>query len=394
MECYENSTKAAGRSRGVFILAAILALAALILVPFLVSTDTGHAAFPGANGKIVFVRGDVSGTDEIFITNPDGTGQTQLTINSDQDGAPSWSPDGTEIAFHSNRGDRKFRILVMNADGTSQLGLSIPVEGTSPVWSPDSTQFAFDCSPSGNNDVCVADTDGSNLINLTSTSPAFDGQPDWSPDGNQIAFMTRRDSNDEIYVMNADGSGTPTRLTNNGVLDAAPNWSPDGTQIAFNSDELNVNGDIFVMNADGTGRTSITNLASLEDGAAWSPDGEQIAFWSNRASGSDIFIMNADGSSQARLTFFSGNFFASGADWQPLVVVPIAVQIDIKPGSDPNCFNLNGNGVIPVAILGSADFDATEVDAGFEPGATTGALTGDLLDGTPFEGSDTICIVP
>lgn len=115
----------------------------------------------------------------------------------------------------------------------------------------------------------------------------------------------------------------------------------------------------------------------------------------------------------------------------------IAVDIDIKPGSYPNCFNNDGKGAIPVAILGSADFDATQIDPGtvtlqglaikavgksakllahiedvngdgfddlvvqiqdmdgaFEPGSGTAKVTGLLYDGTPFEGSDSICIVP
>ena len=113
------------------------------------------------------------------------------------------------------------------------------------------------------------------------------------------------------------------------------------------------------------------------------------------------------------------------------------MAIDIKPGSDPNCFNNDGHGVIPVAILGSAGFDVTTIDAGsvmleglaikavgksnkllahyedvnsdgyddlvvqiedddliFEEGDTTATVTGYLNDGTYFQGSDSISIVP
>ena len=115
----------------------------------------------------------------------------------------------------------------------------------------------------------------------------------------------------------------------------------------------------------------------------------------------------------------------------------IPVTIDIKPGSEPNYFNNDGHGVIPVAILGSQDFDVTTIDAGsvmlqglavkavgksnkllahyedvdsdgyddlvvqiedddlvFEEGDTTATVTGNLNNGMPIQGSDTICIVP
>lgn len=84
-----------------------------------------------------------------------------------------------------------------------------------------------------------------------------------------------------------------------------------------------------------------------------------------------------------------------------VLVEALNVVIDLKPGSDPNCFNVDGNGVIPVAILGASDFDVSDIDttslddpANWFPGDGVAGLTGQLLDGMTFEGEDSICVVP
>ena len=131
--------------------------------------------------------------------------------------------------------------------------------------------------------------------------------------------------------------------------------------------------------------------------------------------------------------------WTDGGGWDACVVkfeASVEIDIDIKPGSDPNCFNLNGHGVIPVAINGNAEFYVYDIDVGtlrfgglqvrirgnkgplcsiedwnddghldmvchFEDdpgnwteGDSTATLTGGLLDGTAIEGTDSICIVP
>src|SRR3954447_8887580 len=83
----------------------VLALALLLGVP-----ATAHAAFPGQNGKIAFASGG-----DIWTMNPDGSGQVNLTNDAATQGSPSWSPDGTKIAY--DQGDQTF---VMNADGTNR----------------------------------------------------------------------------------------------------------------------------------------------------------------------------------------------------------------------------------------------------------------------------------
>jgi Tol biopolymer transport system component len=141
-----------------------------------------------------------------YITGGYTSNPTRLTNNDAEDAIPSWSPDGTKIAFISDRGgtDKKpiIQIYVMNTDGTNQT-------------------------------------------NISNDDDRWDAFPSWSPDGTKIVFTARRGGNHQIYVMNTDGTN-PTRLTNNDAEDEYPSWSPDGTKIAFTSDR-DGNYEIYVM---------------------------------------------------------------------------------------------------------------------------------------------------
>src|SRR5205823_12331282 len=101
-----------------------------------------------ANGKIAFVsRPD--GNSEIYLMNPDGSNQTNLTNNSANDFAPAWSPDGAKIAFVTNR-NGKAQLFVMNADGSNPVQLTFDIFSYpgGPSWSPDGTRIAFSASQS------------------------------------------------------------------------------------------------------------------------------------------------------------------------------------------------------------------------------------------------------
>jgi Tol biopolymer transport system component len=222
--------------------------------------------------KIVF-QTNRDGNNEIYVMNADGSSQTDLTRYSKLDGWPSWSPDGTKILYYSMRsvtlhieeiapkltGDN-LEVTVMDTDGTDVVNLSRnSATDQRPVWSPDGTKIAFQSDRDGVGEVFVMNSDGSSQTNITN-NPAADGWPCWSPDGTKIAFVSSRDGDMEIYVVNVDGSGL-TKLTDNSTWDGGPTWSPDGTQIAFQSKR---DGDyrVYVMDADGTDQTRLTNEKS------------------------------------------------------------------------------------------------------------------------------------
>lgn len=236
---------------------------------------------------------------------------------------PGWSPDGKKILFHSDRislRSRVYDVFVMNADGSEVTRLTDhPASDMNAIFSPDGSKIAFVSERDGNPEVYVMNADGSQQKRLTH-DPGEDIHPFWSPDGSRIIFnstRTRKSPQDpevyEIYSMNPDGTGLQ-QITRDGVVDTYSVWSPDGRKIAFRK-IVGENSEVFVMNADGSEQVNLTRDPSFDGWPAWSPDGSRIVFSTNRTGSFQIHMMNADGSGVVRLVDTDGRCL--GPAWSP-----------------------------------------------------------------------------
>ena len=364
-----------------------LALAVMILVTFAAGAQA-NVTLPGLNGKIAFasdrdsrevedLRGDtgcVGDDDEcgfdIFTMNPDGSGLANVTNLSGKDDKPSWSPDGTQIAFESRRDchddesdNCESDIFVMNADGTNVRQLTDgPTSDTHPTWSPDGNTIAFErfdlMSGDGPDRIATVPAAGGpitdDVTGLGDSESTADLLPAWSPDGTRLA-VTRisTPSSDDLASATAgvrSGDLTGIRGTNGtsftihtyivtlatqeaqpvgepqpcaiegkgGVLtcqfDLNPAWPPSGARIAFHRLQLNF---ADVPNGEAELRTEMTGFADDVD----------------------IIDSSLDGSDQNTLaeevgpctSEESGPFFAAGTRGDPVPCVD-----DYKPAYSPD----------------------------------------------------------
>jgi len=172
------------------------------------------------------------------VMNADGSGQKNLSSGLDgvEDAYPAWSPDGTKIAFSSNRANPAFvytEIYTMNASdgsGAKQLAgnqTATHNQNTVPTWSPDSTKIAFLRYRDNETDIYKMNADGTNKTIITSTTTRDVGFPAWSPNGKKIAFMSQPENGPyDIYTMNTDGTNQKN-VTNTPLADESdPDWQP------------------------------------------------------------------------------------------------------------------------------------------------------------------------
>lgn len=155
----------------------------------------------------------------VWVMKSDGENAHPLTFRDDID--PTWSPDGSMIAFASSRsGERQLYVMDSGGSNVRQVTDLNNMGGRS-TWSPDGTKLAFYRGPAGDRDIFVINVDGTGLERLTDGGDNLG--PSWSPDGNWIAFTSFRDGNNEIYIIHPDGTGL-ARLTNNRISDWQPRW--------------------------------------------------------------------------------------------------------------------------------------------------------------------------
>ena len=293
------------------------------------------ASFCGPIGRISLARYDADGFAQIWTANPDLTAAEQLTAVPGANSIFStWAPDGSRIAFDSDRSGTGVDVYTMKPDGSDTKKLA---------------------------------------------GGGFNGEPSSSPDGARIVFESDRGGVPEdegIYTMRPDGTGVRliVRATEvNAVIAATPRYSPDGGTIAFTAwnrprwgkrgtanEFAGATGAVFLVDADGSHPRRLTPWGrNTSQDLDWAPDGKRLVFESEfgRGDGPELYLVRRDGKGLRKLTdnpSLTPKAFAASSDpvWAPdgsRILFTQAQVIDDEFGLDLWTIRPDGTGMAPVA---------------------------------------------
>jgi TolB protein len=251
---------------------------------------------------------------ELHVSDADGYGPQTILASNEPIISPTWSPDGSRLAYVSFE-SRKPVVYVQSLSGGGRKAVAnFFGSNSAPAWSPDGRRLAVVLSKGGGSQMYLISADGSGQPRQLASSTSIDTEPNFSPDGKSIIFTSDRGGSPQIYRIPASG-GSPQRLTYEGTYNVSARHSPDGKGFVFiqrNGRRFNVAVQDFASR-----QVQVLTDGGVDESPSFAPNGRMILYASEIRGRGILAAVSSDGRVKQRFTEDAGDIREPA--WGPIV---------------------------------------------------------------------------